>query len=318
METGWERTLPFLKVNRKIVEELFKGVLEKNQIKEISIIDEGCRTTNYIVESIFNKKYILKIFYEKSDSYKKEIKLFKELSGKIPVSYIYKFSRAEFLEKREYIIYNYLEGQSLSSYIQRGNKIDSELAKQAACILSSIHKNRYNKIGFLNENLIIKQELPPITEWYKMFMGKNAVRKLGENLKEKILHIVNQKKGRLIELKNSASLIHGDFQGTNILVKDNNISGILDWEFSMAGYPIADIGQFFRYDNCFDNDLLQIFKCEYNKHSHYKLEEDWYKLAKLIDLVNLIQLLDKDAHMPNKDKDIIGIIRKSLNQLENM
>lgn len=317
METGWERTLPFVKVERKIVEELFKGVLEKDQIKEISIIDEGCRTTNYIIESIFNKKYILKIFYEKSDNYKKEVKLFKELTGKIPVSYIYKFDRSELLEKREYIIYNYLEGESLSSYIQKGNKLDSKLVKQAANILSLIHMNRYNKVGFLNEDLTIKQELPPITKWYEMFMGKNAVRKLGEDSKEEILKIVNHNKDKLIELKNSVSLIHGDFQGTNILVRDSNISGVLDWEFSMAGYPIADIGQFFRYDNCFNNDLLQIFKYEYNKHSHYKLEGDWYKLAKLIDLVNLIQLLDKDAHMPNKDKDIISIIRRSLNQLEN-
>ena len=106
------------------------------------------------------------------------------------------------------------------------------------------------------------------------------------------------------------------FQGTNILVNNNTISGILDWEFCMSGHPIADVAQFFRYDDYFEHNQIKIFRDEYNKYSSYKLQDDWYELAKLRDLVNLIQLLDKDGYRPNKDKDIINLIKKSLSRIK--
>ena len=211
METGWERTLPFVQIERIEIEELFKGVLEKNNIKEISLINEGCRTTNYIIKSTLDKQYILKIFYEKSDSYEREIKLFKMLEGKINISHIYKFDKSEFLEGREYTIYGYLDGETLSNYIQNGNKLNNNMVKQAAFTLANIHNNKYKQIGFLNKDLSVQQELPPLIEWYKMFMGKNAQEKMGIALKEKILNIVETNKRRLIELDTTASLVHGDF-----------------------------------------------------------------------------------------------------------
>ncbi len=32
-------------------------------------------------------------------------------------------------------------------------------------------------------------------------------------------------------------LVHSDFNGTNILVRDGRITGVLDWEFAFAGPP---------------------------------------------------------------------------------
>ena len=72
----------------------------------------------------------------------------------------------------------------------------------------------------------------------------------------------------------------------------------------MAGHPLADIGQFFRYEEYFNKNLLQVFEDEYNKNSSYKLIDDWYKISKLRDLVNLIQLIDAKENMPNKYANI--------------
>ena len=108
-------------------------------------------------------------------------------------------------------------------------------------------------------------------------------------------------------------MVHGDFQGTNILIdNEGNLSGVLDWEFCMAGHPLADIGQFFRYDEYFNNDLINAFEDEYKKQSNYILIDDWYKISKIRDITNLLQLIDKDEDMPNKYFDIREKMKKIL------
>ena len=42
---------------------------------------------------------------------------------------------------------------------------------------------------------------------------------------------------RLAELGAESRLVHGDFNLTNILIKDGVVSGVPDWEFSHAGSP---------------------------------------------------------------------------------
>ena len=171
-----------------------------------------------------------------------------------------------------------------------------------------IHNYKFSKAGFLNEDLNLEIEVPALVSWYEMFMGANARRRLGNDIIDKIEEIVKENEKILLELDKDIRLVHGDFQGTNILVKDNKLSGILDWEFAMAGHPIADIGQFFRYEEYFNNNLIQVFEQEYNKNSDYKLMEDWYKISKLRDLTNLIQLMNADKEMPNKYANIKGLI----------
>ena len=49
----------------------------------------------------------------------------------------------------------------------------------------------------------------------------------------------------LIEILNAESyLVHGDFNPTNILIKNGEVSGVLDWEYSHSGTLFMDIGTF--------------------------------------------------------------------------
>ncbi len=48
----------------------------------------------------------------------------------------------------------------------------------------------------------------------------------------------------------------------------------------------ADIGQFFRYDKHFNNNLIRIFQEEYNQSSDYKLNKDLKIYGILDNLLN--------------------------------
>lgn len=317
MEYDWERTFPFVNINKTEVSKLFEGILEENNIINIMPINEGCRTTNYIVETDdFQKKYILKIFFSSELNYKKEFKLLTELKKNptIPVPNIYKINTHEIIGNKEYAIYEYMEGRTVGKAVSEGCVLKEEFVRNVARFLANIHSYKFDKLGFLDEKLTVKEELPPLISWYEICMGDRAKKRFGESIVDKINHIVKENQEALVKLDKDIRLVHGDFQGTNILIKDGKLSGVLDWEFAMAGHPLADIGQFFRYDEYFNRDLIRAFEEEYNKYSSYKLINDWYKISKLRDLVNLIQLINRKEELPRKYLSIKGIAANILKQ----
>jgi len=318
LEYDWERTFPFLEIDKSRVRSLFEGILEEKNTINIVPINEGCRTTNYIIETNESQsKYILKIFFSTEQNYKKEIKLLTKLkeNESIPVPKIYKVSSHEIIQNREYAIYEYIEGKTVGQAISEGYSLEENFVRDVARSLAKIHSYKFDKVGFLDENLNIKEGLPPLITWYECFMGERAKKRLGNSIIDKINNIVKENKKILIELDKDSRLVHGDFQGTNILIKDDKLCGILDWEFVMAGHPLADIGQFFRYEEYFNNNLLQEFEKEYIKYSGYKLSKDWYKISKLRDLISLIQLIDGEENMPNKYTNIKKILINNINIL---
>ncbi|MBW6411497.1 phosphotransferase family protein [Clostridium weizhouense] len=317
MEYNWERSLPFFNIDVDIANKLLDEILEGNTIENIIPINEGCRTSNYILKiTNLNKKYILKIFPELNWDYEKENNLLKLLKDKVPVQNIYCILKSSIINNRRFGLYEYIEGQTLGQAIKNGYVIDEEFIKEVAKALATIHKFKFNSIGKFNDKLEVVENLPSLYTWYDNFMDINFKNRLGQDVVDRIKNIVKNNFQVLIDLDKDISLVHGDFQGTNILINNNKLAGIIDWEFSMAGHALADIGQLFRYENYFNEKLVNIFEKEYNKYSDKKLIKDWYKIAKLRDLVNLIQLISANEEMPNKYKEIKGIIMKTLDIFE--
>lgn len=314
MEKDWERTLPFFYVDRETIYSLFDGILERKQIVDINIVDEGCRTSNYIISTIDNEKYILKIFLENDQQYKKECRILDILKDKIPVQEICKFQKSTKINDKFYAIYKYLNGKTISKSLKTGDIISKEIIRDAADILAEIHKFKFDNVGFFNEDLCVRYYLKPLNEWYDEFITEKVESRIGEEAIKNIKLIIEDNIEDLLLMDKDPRLVHGDFQGTNILVDRNRISGVIDWEFAMAGHPLADIGQFFRYEEYFDKKSILIFEDEYRKKSDYILPKNWYKLCKIRDLASLIQLIGFEEEMPNKYAEINRLILKIIKE----
>lgn len=314
MEYDWERTIPFLKLDIKKIGKLFKGILDEKDIIKLIPINEGCRTTNYIVETK-DKKYSLKIFASDDVLYNREYKLLNMLRENISVQKIYKISNDDIIDRKKYIIYEYINGITLGQALKNGYILEESFVREVAKALGEIHKFKFNKVGFLDENLNVIKELPSISKWYELFINEKVRERLGNDTVNNIINIVKDNEEDLLKLDYSPRLVHGDFQGTNILIDKGKLAGVIDWEFVMAGHPLGDIGQFFRYNEHFNNHLIEVFENEYNKSSDYKLMNNWYKISRLRDLINLIQLISVDEEMPNKYKNIREIIIRDIRYL---
>jgi thiamine kinase-like enzyme len=116
----------------------------------------------------------------------------------------------------------------------------------------------------------------------------------------------------LYEIDKYISFTHSDFRPANMLIDKSNSIWIVDWEFSGFGHSLGDIGQFFRYENNFNQKQIRMFQEAYNSSSNRILPSDWYELSKLRDLVNPLQMLGAKENLPQKYTDLKNIVLNTL------
>jgi fructokinase len=110
--------------------------------------------------------------------------------------------------------------------------------------------------------------------------------RLGQPLASDLWRVVEGTRG-------DASLVHADFKPWNLLVgHEGCIAGVLDWEFAFAGSALFDLGIFLRHDRSLPRDYRSSFIAGY-LDAGGSLPADWHRLIKLLDLLNLCQLLER-------------------------
>ena len=113
------------------------------------------------------------------------------------------------------------------------NKDRTEIYKNKNKTLAKLHSVDYKKIGLEDYgkpgNYVARQ----VSRWSKQYRASEtddieAMNNLIEWLPKNIPD------------DDETSIVHGDYRLDNMILKDNQVMGILDWELSTLGHPIAD------------------------------------------------------------------------------
>ena len=113
------------------------------------------------------------------------------------------------------------------------NKDRSEIYRNKNKTLAKLHNIDYKKIGLEDYgkpgNYVARQ----VSRWSKQYRASEtddieAMNNLIEWLPKNIPD------------DDETSIVHGDYRLDNMILKDNQVMGILDWELSTLGHPIAD------------------------------------------------------------------------------
>lgn len=315
MDNGWERSVPFYTMDLNTVSALFRQFDPNLRIASFTPLSEGKRTTNYRVDTSADHSFILRIFPAGDSSWLKEAGLRALVSDRVPMQRLHHLEQhSNLLDGRTFAIYDFAEGATLLELWRKGFVPEPSLMGEIGSALGQIHRHRYDRIGFLNERLEIAEELAPADTWYDLFLNRHARKRLGGDVAEQIERVVQDNKAELHEMDRAAALTHGDFRPTNLIIQQGRVSSIIDWEFAMAGHPIADIAQFFRYENQFSPRLKEAFIDAYQDISGNKLPEQWEQIGGLRDMVNLLQMIGTEDEQPVKHEDVKRLILRQLHQ----
>jgi aminoglycoside phosphotransferase (APT) family kinase protein len=314
MDINWERTIPYCDIEQNVVRKIFDAYKSDCDIASIELLPGGKRNSNYKVQLKGDrKKYLLRVYCEPDNTWSRELGIHRRMREQIPVPEVIFGDFNHEIFELPYAVFEFIDGMTLDHCVLREAKpINKDMFYSLGRELAEVHSIKYDTVGFIDGDMQVTLQLPPVIEWYDMFLEGTAARKLGAALAEKIRRAVNDNCSVLNTLDQDARLVHGDFRPTNIIVCNDGSHRIIDWEFAMAGHPVSDLGQFLRYEEQVNEQNADAFISGYENGAGCDFSTDLKKTVLLRDLINLIQMLNCEQKKPYKDADLIRLISKTI------
>lgn len=196
------------------------------------------------------------------------------------------------------------------------NEENFNLGFSAGSHLAHFRKVTFERPGFLNEQLKVKEAYQLTPDSFIGFVGYFTEGKSGKwlnsGLAEKLIAFASKHAPLFSEDDSGPALVHGDYNGLNILVGQKEVNAILDWEFALSGSIYIDIGNMLRYDTIPHYHDFEKGFVEGIQQSGVSLSEKWRELAKLADLISLLSMLDNDMGGEMRVKDINNLISRTI------
>jgi aminoglycoside phosphotransferase (APT) family kinase protein len=246
--------------------------LESKKILTVELIESGKSHTNYKIVISSGKCFVVR-YYSRTTP-EKENNVLNLVKNLVPVPDI-------LYQNEKLAIYSYLKGRMLHEI--------PEFTRQAAKALVQISSIRFKSQGLINtDGNITPWELTEYKNFVRdMFDNKMVSALLGTDKIERIKKILKRESLILNEIYSECRLVHGDYNPTNILIQNGEVSGILDWEFSHSGSPYMDIGNLLRNtDEKYHKDIFEGLN-----DGGMNLPHDWRERAMLIDISSQVEFL---------------------------
>ena len=312
MKTNWERHNAIIHLPDEAITSIVKSYYLHAIIASTSLLSGGLSHTNLKVDMANERPVVIRIARD-SESLLRE----NEVHRILPTS----VRRPHFLHTTKWNGYSiglleWKEGKLLRDQLTNSSAREiREMGKSIGEQLACIREKRFTTYGFLDSNLHVMEEFRLTPQSFittiESFFNHHASKWLPKDMPEKIIEFAKRNAPLLEEDQSGAGLVHGDFNGLNILMTGSEVSAILDWEFALSGSIYFDIGNLIRYEfkhiDSFEQGLYEGIK-----NKGISLSGQWKKLAKLADLVALCSLLDRVVCGENRVKDITRLINQTI------
>jgi len=294
-----ERVNKVIKIDKAIANKLIGAYRPDYKVQSIERFTGGKSTSNYKVTIAGSKRpIVLRIYPQSNSTGDKEFAINKKMKELVPIPTMHYFDSSKKLIEHSYAIMEYLDGITLDEYISKHNHFPESLAEEIGEKLALIHHFEYDQEGFLDSNLKLMEGLPPIQLWYKYFMNGTAGKRLDDTTMEKMIQFEERFNSLITTITERFVFNHGDFRPENLMVKDDRLIGIMDWEFSLSAPCFSDIGQFLRVEELVDSNIQCRFIKGYNRNAKRPLNENWKGYGKAIDMMNMFSMLDSKEERP--------------------
>lgn len=319
-KVNWEKTQTTHHLADGLIKQMLSSHYDMHNIKGYRIINGGCANVNILVDVKNSNPQILRIYLREQNSAHKEWEISKYLNGKIPVPEFYYIDK---ISSYTFAITKYIPGITLREYLLNNpqNNIGS-IMFDVGQMLGQISKFKFPEISFASNEPAITEKSSH-SKMIEFALNKLNTQKISSFLSikqmDKISKILLSNK-TLIDAANESNLVHADFDPSNILVEEKNgkvkISGILDWEFSFSGSSLFDVASMLRYAHHLPNNFETSFIKGLN-NSRYKLDDSWQIIIKLLNLISLIDCLDRSDidRTPNRVADIKSLMTNIIERI---
>jgi len=282
-------------ISKNSINKAIKKEFPNSKISKIKKLKKGMINENYeLLIRNPNKNLILRIYPKDEWKAKKEEFLYKLISRKtnVPVPKIYLTDTSKKIFPKAFILYSKIEGQNLDLYYKKTR--DKKIIEKAGELLAKIHSIKFPSYGWI----VGKNIKPRFSKWTDFISydineklnNVSKIKKIQKNMVYKIIYLFKENKD-LLDIKKEPCLLHKDYHFSHIFVKENNISGIIDMEWAIAGHNEFDLvkSKWFMFEKFpeIEKYFLNGYKRYGNISKKFDKRKELYKLILLISLISL-------------------------------
>jgi len=324
MEKDWGRLHEFVALEEDVLTSLLQPAFPGRKIVSAELLTAGHCNTNYKIQvSGFNDAFVLRIYVRNSEAIQKDWDIFHLVQESVPIpELLYADLDCSHYDK-PYAIMKWVDGSLLSDIMAREETSDIvACGYDVGAVLARIGTHTFPQAGFFGQGLTVTEPFEGGSTSYlsgiEQYLSQERVRQqLGAIQTEQLEQFVSSNAEYLTEMAETPSLVHSDFKGINILVRQHSqrwkVAAVLDWEFAFAGTPLLDIGNMLRYEYLYPPEFETEFIRGFQDHGG-SLPKNWKKIIKLLDLLNLCEFLNAETPRTAMIDEVKGLIANTLEQ----
>ena len=317
MERNWERAREFIELPTSAIEQRVRAAFADARLKAARQLGAGLRNTNYRLEIEGGPSpLVLRLYVADAEACARETAVLRAMGargGGVPVPRVL---HADPAADPPFALLEWLEGVPLDEVL-RGADADTALRIAAVCgtALAAIHETRFPAPGFLGPEMRVVR---PMAAWGPTVLSTlegSVEERLGAELSARVRRTVVSNARAVETVWSEAVLVHADFKPWNLLVQPEaagssaparwRLSGVLDWEFTCAGCKLIDFATFLRDEARLAPGYDDAFVDAYRSAGGI-LPADWRRLTRLVDLLNLMQMLTWSGEQATADMRLLA------------
>lgn len=307
MERSWERVHPFVELSVTELEQRVRCAFPGARVSEAVPLTAGLRNSNYRLTLVGAPSPVaLRLYVADPEACAREAGVLAAVAGHVPAPRVW---HSEGAANPPFALMEWLEGVPLDD-VMRDCDGETAVSLAAACgsVLAAVHATRFSAPGFLGPDLRVVRPMPAWAPTVLSTLRGPVEERLGPELAARVRQTVESNAWAVEPVWSEAVLVHGDFKPWNMLAQPEaepsggggagggagggwRLTGVLDWEFACAGSKLLDFATFLRDEAGRPSGFGDAFADAYLQAGG-SLPDDWRGLTRLIDLLNLMQMLE--------------------------
>jgi aminoglycoside phosphotransferase (APT) family kinase protein len=285
------------------------------------LLSGGLANTNYRVRVAgMRETFVLRLYTRDPMTCRTEVALNALVRERVPVPAISYADTEGELMGTPYALVEWVEGTPLTELLATGGGQEIERAGESAgAVLARIAAFTFPAAGFFGPELTIAEPLPIgpgafvalLDDW---LAPGPAHDQLGDEMTARLLGFIHAQAPLLEATQDAHTLVHGDYKASNLLVRARDesweVAAVLDWEFAFSGPPLFDLAIMLRHERA-DSPFTRGVARGYTA-SGGTLPPDWWRIIRLLDLLNLVQFLCLPGERPILVRDVTRLIAATM------
>jgi fructokinase len=324
MQEGWERIGASVDLSLETLSEMIAPVFAPRTVVKAELLSGGLANTNYKVSvSGLRESFVVRVYTRDPSACAREVDIFLRVRGVVPVPTLLFVDIEGARVGYPYTLANFVEGELMTQILATGGAEQIGQAGYAAgWTLALLGQFTFAEPGALGPELVIVEPRQGgaaafLAYLEPLLIAGHARERLGDELADRVWAFAREHATMLDAVANEAKLLHADYKATNLLLREDAgqlaMAAVLDWEFACAGAQIFDMGILLRHDRELDPAFAREFARGFTEAGG-ALPDDWRRMARLADFVNLVTFLDAPEERSALFTDVTRLLVQTLDR----